>query len=180
MRTVKLLANLILGTALSGVIWASALACGNTYAHGMADPVLNRSREMAAKYLSIETAKADGYQQLFECTAHDEHGNMGVHFIHPRRAGDGKLTLGEPDVLTYEPESDGSMQLVGMEYIVFEKDWKGKGVPEFLGRTLQRKTTVGVHPVDPYYELHVWHWRHNPAGMFADWNPYVSCQYDQS
>jgi hypothetical protein len=177
---VNLFANLVLGTALSAGIWASALACGTADAHDTPDPVLNRSREMAAKYINIEVAKAEGYQQLFECTTHDEHGTMGVHFIHHVRAGDGKLVLGVPDVLTYEPETDGSMQLVGMEYIVFEKDWKGEGIPEFLGRTLQRKTTVGVHPVDPYYELHVWHWRHNPAGMFADWNPYVSCAHDQS
>ena len=129
----KLFANLILGTALSACIWASALACGSADAHDTPDPVLIRSREMAAKYVNIQVAKAEGYQQLFECTTHDEHGTMGVHFIHPGRAGDGKLVLGEPDVLTYEPESDGSMQLVGMEYIVFEKDWKGKGVPEFLG-----------------------------------------------
>jgi hypothetical protein len=26
-----------------------------------------------------------------------------------------------------------------------------------------------------FYELHVWAWRHNPAGMFADWNPNVAC-----
>ena len=26
-----------------------------------------------------------------------------------------------------------------------------------------------------FYELHVWAWKHNPSGMFADWNPTVSC-----
>jgi hypothetical protein len=25
--------------------------------------------------------------------------------------------------------------------------------------------------------LHVWHFRENPSGVFADWNPRVSCQY---
>ena len=171
---VKHLAEIVLA------VGASALFYGAAVAHDMPDPALNRSRDMAAKYLDIKDAKAAGYQQLFECTTHAEHGTLGVQFIHPGRAGDGRLVLGEPDVLTFEPEVDGSMQLVGMEFIVFEKDWKGKSVPEFLGRTLQRKTTVGVHPVDPYYELHVWHWRHNPAGMFADWNPYVSCEHDRS
>jgi hypothetical protein len=26
-----------------------------------------------------------------------------------------------------------------------------------------------------FYELHVWAWRDNPNGTFADWNPKVSC-----
>ncbi|TIS49721.1 MAG: hypothetical protein E5W93_18510, partial [Mesorhizobium sp.] len=60
-------------------VGVSALFCGSAGAHDMPDPVLNRSREMAAKYLNIEVAKADGYQQLFECTTHGEHGTMGVH-----------------------------------------------------------------------------------------------------
>ncbi|TIX57894.1 MAG: hypothetical protein E5V33_21575, partial [Mesorhizobium sp.] len=77
----KLFANLVLGPALSGAIWASAFACGTADAHDTPDPVLNRSREMAARYVNIEVAKAEGYQQLFECTTHDEHGTMGVHFI---------------------------------------------------------------------------------------------------
>jgi hypothetical protein len=25
------------------------------------------------------------------------------------------------------------------------------------------------------WALHVWVWKHNPSGMFADWNPQVSC-----
>ena len=26
-----------------------------------------------------------------------------------------------------------------------------------------------------FYELHVWAWKDNPRGSFADWNPSVSC-----
>ena len=26
-----------------------------------------------------------------------------------------------------------------------------------------------------FYELHAWIWKHNPSGMFEDWNPTVSC-----
>jgi hypothetical protein len=29
---------------------------------------------------------------------------------------------------------------------------------------------MGVH-----YVVHAWIWRHNPSGMFADWNPNVKC-----
>jgi hypothetical protein len=27
----------------------------------------------------------------------------------------------------------------------------------------------------PFYELHVWAMKQNPRGVFADWNPNVSC-----
>ena len=30
-------------------------------------------------------------------------------------------------------------------------------------------------PAVGFYIHHVWLWRHNPAGMFADWSPEVSC-----
>jgi len=30
-----------------------------------------------------------------------------------------------------------------------------------------------------FYELHVWAWRDNPDGSFADWNPLVSCDSQQ-
>ena len=30
-------------------------------------------------------------------------------------------------------------------------------------------------PAVGFYILHAWVWGHNPAGMFVDWNPEVSC-----
>ena len=30
-------------------------------------------------------------------------------------------------------------------------------------------------PFGQHYELHVWLFQHNPSGMFASWNPTVSC-----
>jgi hypothetical protein len=26
-----------------------------------------------------------------------------------------------------------------------------------------------------FWALHVWAWRRNPAGLFADWNPNLEC-----
>ena len=31
--------------------------------------------------------------------------------------------------------------------------------------------------LDPFYELHVWAWKANPRGAFADMNPQVSCEH---
>ena len=34
--------------------------------------------------------------------------------------------------------------------------------------------------LDPFYELHVWAWKQNPTGTFADMNPNVSCDAVES
>ena len=31
--------------------------------------------------------------------------------------------------------------------------------------------------LDPFYELHVWAWKSNPRGPFADMNPDVTCTH---
>ena len=43
--------------------------------------------------------------------------------------------------------------------------------PSLYGRAFHRNEAFGL------WVLHVWHFRHNPAGMFMDWNPTVSCRY---
>jgi hypothetical protein len=40
------------------------------------------------------------------------------------------------------------------------------------GGKLERPNRYGI---PAYYSLHVWAWRHNPTGVFGDWNPKVSC-----
>ncbi|MDT8305926.1 MAG: hypothetical protein RRC07_08325 [Anaerolineae bacterium] len=41
--------------------------------------------------------------------------------------------------------------------------------PAILGQSLHLNEALGV------YVLHAWIWLGNPAGVFADWNPNVSC-----
>jgi len=133
------------------------------------------SRAAAEAYYDLDDAIAAGFEPLFDCTDAGEAGAMGQHYINKAFATDGKLTVDQPDVLMYEPQADGAMHLVALEYIVFQNQWQGSEAPQFLGSTLQLKDKVGTHPVDPFYELHIWHWRSNPSGFTADYNPTVSC-----
>jgi hypothetical protein len=60
------------------------------------------------------------------------------------------------------------MRLVGVEYIVplaFDEP-----APLF-GQHFHANEGAGV------WALHLWNWRHNPDGAFADWNPKVSCAH---
>jgi hypothetical protein len=47
--------------------------------------------------------------------------------------------------------------------------WAGSEPPELFGQHFHRNEAFGI------WALHVWVWRNNPSGLFADWNPRVSC-----
>lgn len=153
------------------------MTAGLAYASAETNRDLATIRRATAKYHDLNVALADGYEILFDCTVNpnDPSVAMGQHYINPILAGDDVLELEKPEVLMYEPQADGAMKLVGVEFIVFEDAWSTVEPPQFLGRTMARKTAVGSHPVPAFYEVHAWVWAHNPDGAFADWNPNVTC-----
>lgn len=166
--------NLIILLVLVAVAATASLA----YAATGSKRDLATIRRATAKYHDLDVALADGYEVLFDCTVNpnDPTVAMGQHYINGELASDDVLDLEKPEVLMYEPQADGRMKLVSVEYVVFEDAWTGEDTPEFLGRTMARKTAVGVHEVPPFYEVHAWIWAHNPNGVFADWNPNVTCR----
>ena len=30
--------------------------------------------------------------------------------------------------------------------------------------------------IPPFWALHIWIWKYNPSGLFAPYNPHVSCE----
>ena len=121
---------------------------------------------------------------------------MGIHYFrpdllgvtappNPRVDGNGTHTdFLKPAILIYEPQADGSMQLVAVENLVFKKAWEAAGhtaPPSFMGVPYDEMVddpATGVdeaHGFAPHYDRHVWVYRDNPFGMFAQFNPNVSC-----
>ncbi|GIV96551.1 MAG: hypothetical protein KatS3mg057_1208 [Herpetosiphonaceae bacterium] len=160
------------------VLAVAVVTASLTYATATSKRELATIRQATAKYHQLEAALADGYEPLFDCTLNptDPTLAMGQHYINGALVSDDVLELEKPEVLMYEPQSDDSMKLVGVEYVIFEDAWTGENPPEFLGRTMARKTAVGVHEVPAFYEVHAWVWSHNPHGDFADWNPEITCR----
>jgi hypothetical protein len=74
-----------------------------------------------------------------------------------------------PEVLLYEPVQPSGMRLVGVEFIVPFSAWAGSEPPELFGRQMSRNEGFQV------WALHAWLFKHNPQGVFADWNPTVNC-----
>ncbi len=105
----------------------------------------------------------------------------------PRVDGDGIHTdFREPSILIYEPQADGSMELVAVENLVFADAWHRAGHakrPTFHGVPYDAmsddpKTSADeAHMFAPHYDRHVWIYRDNPSGVFVPFNPNVTCAH---
>ena len=78
-----------------------------------------------------------------------------------------------PEVLVYAPGPTGDVKLVAVEWVVRGPNSEPPGVtepPSVLGMEMHI-----LVPAVGFYIMHAWVLRPNPAGMFEDWNPEVSC-----
>lgn len=150
-----------------------------SFAHGTPQqPAAEFNRELAAlrrltaPFHNIEKARDAGYDvEITPCWYHSGLGAaQGYHYGNPQLIN-GTVSLLEPELLMYEPNPAGHLQLVGLEYIVPIHLWEGASPPKVLGQEFHVNAALGL------YVLHVWLWRHNPAGIFDDWNANVSCRH---
>ena len=136
-------------------------------------PLVQKVREATRKYRDINVALADGYAPATPCVSGPNSGAMGVHLINGSLLGK-EINAATPEALIYEPRPDGRMRLVGVEIITFASDWVNE-VPVLDGHLLHYVGAPNRYGIPAFYEIHVWAWRNNPDGTFADWNPRVSC-----
>lgn len=173
------------------------------------EPSLDELRTATERYRDLEVALAEGYIldpsntcETAEMMGDDhEMGGMGIHYFRPDLLGitgppnprvDGTgvhADFHQPSVLIYEPQADGSLGLVAVENLVFEAAWAAAGnaePPSYLGNSFNLMQDDPSTPIDeahgfePHYDLHVWVHRENPKGMFAQFNPAVSCEHHRS
>jgi hypothetical protein len=184
-------------------IIAAALAVA---APGPGEPTLDEVRAATARFQNVKVALAEGYVRdpTDMCDTADmmgrpkSLGGMGIHFFrpdllgitappNPRVDGNGTYTdFRKPSILIYEPRADGTLELVAVENLVFEKAWKAAGhtsLPTFHGVEYDHmfddpSTAIDeAHNFEPHYDRHVWLYRPNANGMFAQFNPTVTCRF---
>ena len=141
------------------------------------DDELQRAKAATARYHSVEQAERDGYVLNSPCVASPA-GTMGFHYENFALMADDALDPELPEILVYAPKQNGNLELVAIEY------WKADADGNPATDT-DRPTLFGVpfngpmpghHPAMPvHYDLHVWLWDDNPSGLFAQFNPSVSC-----
>ena len=127
-------------------------------------------RRATARYHDVDAAIADGFQQILPCTDHPSEGALGIPYARLDRF-DATIDLREPEILFYEPQKNGTLHLVGAEPVIPIPLWSGEYPPSMFGREFHRNEEHGL------FGLHMWIWRHSPAGMFSFWNPAVSCEF---
>ena len=138
---------------------------------------VKRVREVTRRFQDPRVAVAEGYLPQFGCVTGSSEGVMGVHFVNFPLVVDGVLDVDHPELLVYEPQSNGRFQLVAADYLVFSETWNASnpGPPQLVGQLFHLFESPNRFGLPEFYTLHVWAWRDNPQGMFANWNPNVSC-----
>jgi hypothetical protein len=96
---------------------------------------------------------------------------MGVHYVNAKLITGNPVELGRPQAVMYEPAPNGKMSLIAVEYITL------KGPAALEGQLFNFTGAPNRYGLDPFYELHVWAWKANPRGPFADMNPNVTCEH---
>jgi hypothetical protein len=133
-------------------------------------------RKATARYHRVDVALADGFLADDHCVAAPP-GGMGFHYVNPGHM-DLEIDAARPEALLYEPMDNGKLRLVGAEFLVHGDGWDAQNAspPSFAGVAFDPPMDrSAAAPPGPFYTLHVWLWKDNPSGMFAPFNPRVSC-----
>jgi hypothetical protein len=150
---------------------------------------LASAKAATAKYRDIDVAKADGYFQVTQFIP-----GLGLHLAN-LKIPKGSFDPAKPQILLYEPDAKGKLELVGIAYqfdhlndtppvgfaggsdvwhyhtdLCFQKGGsvtiaKDDASCKAVGGLVFQKQTAWL--------LHAWVWKSNPDGVFTELNPNV-------
>jgi hypothetical protein len=152
----------------------SVIALGVAFTNATADngrnPLADKVRTANDRFKDVAVAVAEGYAPI-PCASGIDGGAMGVHYVNAKYLKEEVPDIRRPQAVMYEPAADGKLALIAVEYITF------KGPASLEGQLFNFNGAPNRYGLDPFYELHVWAWKPNPRGAFADMNPNVSCEH---
>jgi hypothetical protein len=148
-------------------------------------PEMERVRTALEKYQDPYVAGRDGYFSTVGCVHYPQPGGagrvpyvaggMGIHFLNPQLIGPVPDPM-QPPILIYEPDGD-KLRLIAAEWFI-PLATGVKERPSVFGQLFDGPME-GHEPLLPqalhHYDLHVWLWKENPAGLFSPTNPRVTC-----
>jgi hypothetical protein len=123
-------------------------------------------------------ARKAGYSVAGEPCVASPLGTMGIHAVNAALMADPAINPLRPEILLYVRKANGKLRLVGLEYwkadadgdLATDDDRASVFGQPFDGPMPGHNPTMPVH-----YDLHVWIWKANPSGLFAPFNPALSC-----
>ena len=132
-------------------------------------------RQASVRFRDIQVAYDEGYVQGNPACS------PGFGFAFRNNAlVDGVVDPEHPEILLYEPQKNGRMQLVAIELLVLAIPWDAShsGPPSYAGQTFEDRRAPGsAGPPFPNYALHAWVWQHNLNGLFTPYNPTITCEF---
>lgn len=139
-------------------------------------PVVQAVRAATHDYRDVNAAISAGYVSTGTCASGPNEGAMGVHYVNEAYLADGEIDVSRPEILVYEPRN-GRLQLAAIEFFVIAEQWDAahEEPPALDGQLFHYLGAPNRLRLPANYQLHVWAWKRNPKGTFADWNPQVSC-----
>lgn len=160
--------------AFSSLAWAQhAMEPDGQENQGDQDKLVQIVRNATQQYQDVNNAK--DYTPVLGCVSGSDHGAMGIHYLNPNLLN-GPIDPTHPQALIYEPQPNGELKLVGVEFIILATALPPNSAPEVEGHLMNYIDSPNRYGVQvPFFELHVWAWRDSPLGPFVDWNNHVSC-----
>src|SRR5438045_1657904 len=159
-------------TDSSGPFQPRALASQSSGADVNAE--LAALRRVTAAFHNFQSGSDAGWSaQITPCmTDPGGAGGMGFHYGNTALI-DGTASVEKPQLLLYEPEKNGRLRLVAVEYIIpYTFHARNAAPPVLFGQQFQQ-----VDGAFQLWGLHAWVWKDNPSGIFATWNPNVDCAH---
>jgi hypothetical protein len=149
------------------------------------DDPIQQAKAATARYNSPVAAIKDGYGPfpagvpLHECIMSLEPGGggMGIHWVNGTLLNT-VIDPATPEVLVYAPRDNGRLELVALEYVVFAGPWaeaNGSAVPTVFGQPLTLVPDGNRYDIPSFWQRHIWLYEDNASGLFADFNPSVTC-----
>jgi hypothetical protein len=141
------------------------------------------AKAATAKYSNVQRAEADGYRAPAGpdgkpvCVA-SPLGGMGIHYENQALIANNALHVQRPEILVYAPQPNGSLKLVALEYFKADNDQDvttSTDLPRAFRRPFDGPHAGHAPGMPIHYDLHVWLYQSNASGMFAMFNPSVSC-----
>src|SRR5687768_10431430 len=105
-------------------------AAGATQLSAADSQVINDVRRTADQYRDLAAARAAGYSKQYpEGCVQTADGAQGFHFINESLVDD-KVELTTPELVMFEPRADGSMELIGVDYVIPFDRWTAAEPPQ--------------------------------------------------
>jgi hypothetical protein len=146
-----------------------------------ADPgaLIKIVRESTLRFKDVRVAENEGYALMFGCVTGPDAGAMGLHYVNGQILSTNTLDPTKPQIVIYEPQPNGTLRLIGADFVVLADAWdkKNQGPPQLMGQLFHYFEAPNRFGLPAFYTLHVWAWKDNPNGAFVNWHPNVSCKH---